>query len=114
MTELRGFKTSPSTYPALNDLVHGPRQAGAPAGSVPARIVIGWGRQDKVSVSSEARQATERFPDASLHWFGHCGHFPHWDQPAQTSEMILPPPVEPGPRSRTEGGKEAGRRFIRG
>lgn len=89
LTELRGFKTSPSIYPALADLVHGPRQAGAPAGSLPARIVIGWGRQDKVTAPSQARQAAMRFPDARLHWFDHCGHFPHWDQPAQTTELIL-------------------------
>lgn len=89
LTELRGFKSSPSIYQALTDLVHGPRQAGAPAGTLPARIVIGWGRQDKVTTPAQARQAARQFPDASLHWFDRCGHFPHWDQPAQTAAMIL-------------------------
>lgn len=89
LTELRGFKTSPSIYPALADLVHGPRQAGVPAGSLPAPVVIGWGRQDRVTLPSQARQATARFPGARLHWFDHCGHFPHWDQPAQAAELIL-------------------------
>lgn len=89
LRELRGFKTSPSIYEALADLIHGPRQAGAPAGTLKAKMVIGWGRQDKVTLPSEAKRATELFPDASLHWFDHCGHFPHWDQPSQTSELIL-------------------------
>lgn len=87
LTELRGFKTSPSIYQALADLVHGPRQAGA--GTVLAPIVIGWGRNDKVTVPSQADRAIERFPGARLHWFDRCGHFPHWDKPAETSELIL-------------------------
>lgn len=87
--ELRGFKSSPSIYEALADLVHGPRQAGLPAGAAKARIVIGWGRSDRVAVPSEAARAIEAFPDATLHWFERCGHFPHWDQPGETAEMIL-------------------------
>lgn len=89
LTELRGFKTSPSIYPALADLVHGPRQAGAPGGLLPAPVVIGWGRQDRVTVPSQAQEAIARFPGARLHWFDRCGHFPHWDQPARASELIL-------------------------
>jgi pimeloyl-ACP methyl ester carboxylesterase len=26
---------------------------------------------------------------AGLHWFDRCGHFPHWDKPAETAELIL-------------------------
>ncbi|MGH3997005.1 MAG: alpha/beta fold hydrolase [Pseudonocardiaceae bacterium] len=26
---------------------------------------------------------------APLHWFDHCGHFPHWDVPAATIRFIL-------------------------
>ncbi len=89
LNELKGFKTSPSIYEALADLVHGPRQAGAPAGSLNTKIVIGWGRQDRVTLPSEAHRAADLFPDATLHWFDHCGHFPHWDQPEQTSDLIL-------------------------
>jgi len=89
LRELRGFKTSPSIYEALDDLAHGPRQAGAPAGSLNGKVTIGWGRQDRVTLPSEAREASRRFPDAKLHWLDHCGHFPHWDQPAATTELIL-------------------------
>lgn len=87
--ELRGFKTSRSLDPALDALIHGPRQAGAPAGSLKGRMVIGWGRKDRVTVPSEAARATELFPDATLHWFENCGHFPHWDQPAETTRLVL-------------------------
>ena len=29
------------------------------------------------------------FPDARLHWFERCGHFPHWDAPQETVRLIL-------------------------
>jgi len=51
--------------------------------------VIGWGRQDKVTLPSQAQTATTRFPTASLHWFAKCGHLPHWDQPQQAAQLIL-------------------------
>lgn len=89
LTELRGFKTSKSLDEALSALVHGPRQQGAPAGSLKAKLVIGWGRQDKVTLPSQAARATQLFPDATLHWFDKCGHFPHWDQPGQAADLIL-------------------------
>lgn len=89
LTELRGFKTSPSIYAALDDLVHGGDQQGTPSGSLRARVAIGWGRHDRVTVPSESARALELFPDASLHWFEHCGHFPHWDRPEQTARFIL-------------------------
>ncbi len=89
LRELRGYATFPSVDAALHALVHGPRQEGAPAGSLPGRVVIGWGRQDKVLLPSQAKRAMERFPGATLHWFDKCGHFPQWDQPAQTVELIL-------------------------
>ena len=89
LTELRGFDHSPSLDPALRSLVKGPRQQGAPAGSLKAGLVIGWGRQDKVTLPSQSARALELFPDATLHWFEQCGHFPHWDQPEQTAALIL-------------------------
>ncbi|WP_336886853.1 alpha/beta fold hydrolase [Arthrobacter sp. FW306-06-A] len=87
--ELRGFKTSTSLDPALNALIHGPRQEGAPAGSLKGKVVVGWGRKDKVTPPSEAARAAELFPDATLHWFENSGHFPHWDQPTETARLIL-------------------------
>ena len=89
LTELRGFKTSPSLDAALDSLINGPRQQGAPTGSLKGKLAIGWGRQDKVTLPSQAARAIELFPNATLDWFDSCGHFPHWDQPAQAADFIL-------------------------
>jgi pimeloyl-ACP methyl ester carboxylesterase len=89
LQELRGFARSTSIDDAFRALVDGPKQDGAEAGSLKARTVIGWGRKDRVTTPSQARTATARFPDATLHWFDDCGHFPHWDQPDETSRLIL-------------------------
>jgi pimeloyl-ACP methyl ester carboxylesterase len=89
LRELRRFLESPSFDDALDALVDGPRQQGAPAGSVPGRVVIGWGRQDRVTLPRQAERAAALFPDAQLHWFDHCGHFPHWDAPRETTRLIL-------------------------
>ncbi|NOJ64495.1 alpha/beta fold hydrolase [Arthrobacter sp. 147(2020)] len=89
LTELQGYSASPSLDEARRSLIEGPVQQGAPSGSLPGRAVIGWGRQDRVTLPSQAATAQKRFPDASLHWFDSSGHFPHWDQPAQTARLIL-------------------------
>jgi len=89
LTELRGFDHSPSLDAALRSLVKGPAQQGAPAGTLQGKLVIGWGRQDKVTLPRQAARVLELFPGARLHWFETCGHFPHWDQPTQTVDLIL-------------------------
>lgn len=86
LQELRNFASSPSIRDALRALVHGPRQQGGP---VHDRVVIGWGRKDRVTFPRQAARALELFPDAQLHWFSRSGHFPHWDQPAETVRLIL-------------------------
>lgn len=87
--EMRSFAAAPSLRAALDALVDGPLQEGAPAGSTPGRVTIGWGRQDRVTLPRQAARAQRLFPDAELHWFERCGHFPMWDQPRQTVELIL-------------------------
>ena len=89
LQELRNFATSPSLDQAVEALVHGPKQEGAPAGSLRGRVTIGWGRNDRVTAPSQAERAMRLFPDATLHWFERCGHFPHWDQPDETVRLIL-------------------------
>lgn len=85
--ELESLAASEQFDRVLRELVEGPTQAGAD--STPGSITIGWGRQDRVCFPSQAKLAQERFPQAKLHWFERCGHFPHWDVPAETVNLIL-------------------------
>ncbi|GGC75265.1 alpha/beta fold hydrolase [Hoyosella rhizosphaerae] len=87
--EMRGFAKATALNETLNALVNGPLQEGAPAGTTPGRVTIGWGRQDRVTLPSQAARAQEKFPDAEIYWFEKCGHFPMWDQPEETVDLIL-------------------------
>jgi pimeloyl-ACP methyl ester carboxylesterase len=89
LPDVRGLADSPSTGAALDALTKGPKQQGAPAGTVPGRVTIGWGRRDLVTVPRQAARAMELFPDAVLHWFERCGHFPQWDAPHEATRLIL-------------------------
>jgi len=89
LREMRTFAASPSFGAALDALVHGPPQSGMPAGTARRPIVIGWGRRDLVCLPRQAERAIRRFPDARLHWFERCGHFPQWDRPDETIRLIL-------------------------
>lgn len=89
LRELRGYASAPSFDAALGALIDGPMQQGAPSGSTPGPVVIGWGRSDRVTFPGQAETATRLFPDARLHWFDRCGHFPHWDAPEATIRLIL-------------------------
>lgn len=89
LRELRGWAAASSYDALLEALAYGPDQEGVPVEATPGRVVIGWGRADRVVTPSQAATALARFPGARLHWFDACGHFPMWDQPAQTVELIL-------------------------
>ncbi len=89
LQELRSLAQGPAFDAVLDELLNGPPQEGAPAGSLPGRMTIGWGRNDLVTLPSQAARAQELFPDAQLHWFEKCGHFPQWDQPQETVEVVL-------------------------
>ena len=89
LPDVRGLADAPATGSALDALTKGPKQQGAPAGTVPGRVTIGWGRRDLVTVPSQAARATELFPDAVLCWFERCGHFPQWDVPHEAARLIL-------------------------
>ncbi len=89
LNEMRSFAASPAILQTLQELVAGPSQEGAPKGSMRGPVVIGWGRKDRVTLPSQAGRAQDRFPDARLHWFERCGHFPHWDAPEATVRLIL-------------------------
>jgi pimeloyl-ACP methyl ester carboxylesterase len=85
---LRGF-TDPATRPAFRFLAKGPQQEGLAAGVQEHPIVLVWGKRDYVTPAGQSALAQERFPDATLQLIDKCGHFPHWDQPAKTTELIL-------------------------
>ena len=86
--ELTSFSTT-STFGALvDDLANGPEQTG-PAAPSTGRIVIGWGRHDRLCLVRQAKRAAAAFPSAKLHWFDSSGHFPMWDMPEETVAVIL-------------------------
>lgn len=89
LDEMRSYAKAPSFEELLTNLVYGDEQQGAPRHAVSAPLVIGWGRQDRVCLPSQSKLALEKFPDARLYWFEHCGHLPQWDQPAETIRLIL-------------------------
>jgi pimeloyl-ACP methyl ester carboxylesterase len=89
LPDVSGLADAPSTHAAMDALTKGPKQEGAPAGTVPGRVTIGWGRRDLVTVPRQAARATQLFPDAVLHWFERCGHFPQWDAPQEAVRLIL-------------------------
>ena len=87
--ELNDYVNSQSFDELLYTLVYGEKQKGLPENSLKKPLVIGWGKQDKVCFARQANRALSAFPDARLHWFDNCGHFPHWDKPKETIELIL-------------------------
>ena len=89
LPDVRGLADSPAIGAAMDALTKGPKQQGAPAGTAPGRVTIGWGRRDLVTVPRQAARATELYPDAVLHWFERCGHFPQWDAPHEATRLIL-------------------------
>ena len=89
LDELRSYAASPSFDELLYQLAYGETQQGAPRGSITQPLVIGWGRRDRVCFPSQARRALAMFPDAHLHWFDRCGHFPQWDSPRETVRLVL-------------------------
>jgi pimeloyl-ACP methyl ester carboxylesterase len=89
LREMRSFAASSSFDAALDALVQGPAQSGMPAGTARGPIVIGWGSRDLVCLPRQAERAIRRFPDARLHWFERCGHFPQWDRPDEAIRLIL-------------------------
>ena len=86
--EMTSFADCATAIPLVGDLTEGPRQEG-PAAPPTGRMVIGWGRSDRLLFPSQATRAVAAFPSAALHWFDGCGHFPMWDQPGEATRVIL-------------------------
>ena len=86
--ELRSLADTPTFGALVHDLSTGPSQPG-PAAPSTGNLMIGWGRQDRLCLPVQAARARIAFPSAELYWFEDCGHFPMWDQPEETVELIL-------------------------
>lgn len=86
--ELVSFASTETFQSLVRDLADGPVQTG-PAAPGSGPVAIGWGRHDRLCFPGQAERAVACFSDARLKWFEHSGHFPMWEEPAETVELIL-------------------------
>ena len=86
--ELKGFAATQTFDALVHDLSTGPEQPGTAAPSS-GPVTIGWGRHDRLCFPGQARRAMAAFPGGAMHWFERSGHFPMWDQPEETTRLIL-------------------------
>ena len=56
--------------------------------SLRAPLMVLWGRQDQIVPVSHAQAAVARAPNARLHIFDRCGHWPHFEHPAEFVETV--------------------------
>ena len=85
--ELTSFVETQTFDSLVRDLATGPVQQGPSRAQ--GRVVIGWGRKDRLCLPRQAPRAVKAFPSAHLHWFESSGHFPMWDEPEETVRVIL-------------------------
>ncbi len=84
---MRTFAATTVFDDVVRELANGPLQQGTAA--TPGRVTIGWGRNDRLLLPRQASRTQAAFPNARLHWFENCGHFPQWDQPDEAARVIL-------------------------
>ena len=96
LEEMRGYASTPAMRRLLFQLAYREPDLGAPQGSFREPLVIGWGRDDRICPPAQAPRALALFPDARLHWFERCGHYPQWDAPEATVRLILDSTGLPG------------------
>ena len=86
--ELETMVATPNFDALVADLAAAPMQEG-PAAPGTGAVTIGWGRHDRLTLPQQAARSLSAFPGAELHWFDHSGHFPQFDEPEATAELIL-------------------------
>ncbi len=86
LPELQSIATTTALFATLDALLASGAQQGRPT---PGRVILGWGRRDRVTLPRQAARAQALFPHARVHWFEHCGHFPTWDRPAEVVRVVL-------------------------
>jgi pimeloyl-ACP methyl ester carboxylesterase len=89
LTEMRSYAAATRFDELLRHLAYGEEQKGMKAEAMNAPIIIGWGRKDRVCPPEEAQRAQALFPGAHVYWFEQCGHFPMWDAPEETLQLII-------------------------
>ena len=86
LSDLQAIAGTEALFETLDALLASGPQLG---GATPGRVMLGWGRRDRVTLARQAPRAQSAFPQAELHWFEHCGHFPMWDAPAEAAAVVL-------------------------
>lgn len=86
LTDLQSIADTPALFETLQALLDSGPQLG---GATPGRVVLGWGRRDRVTLARQAARAQQAFPHATMHWFAETGHFPMWDRPQETVDLVL-------------------------
>lgn len=86
--ELKSFADCRTFDALVRDLAAGPMQEG-PSAPGSGKVTIVWGKQDRLCLPQQAERAKAAFPKAKLVWFSGCGHFPMWDRPEDTVELVL-------------------------
>lgn len=86
LSDLQAIATTAELFPTLTALLDSGPQQGGPT---PGRVVLGWGRRDRVTLPRQAARAQAAFPHATVHWFDRCGHFPMWDSPEECARVLL-------------------------
>ncbi len=56
---------------------------------IKAPIQVLWGRHDRVLDVSSVEKIRQLRPDAKLHIFEDCGHFPIMEKPRETADLLL-------------------------
>jgi 4,5:9,10-diseco-3-hydroxy-5,9,17-trioxoandrosta-1(10),2-diene-4-oate hydrolase len=57
--------------------------------TITAPSLIFWGKQDRILPVAYAHVAEEKIPDAQLHIFDPCGHFPQLERPEEFNSIVL-------------------------
>ena len=86
LTDLQSIATTPALSATLQALLDSGPQLGGPT---PGRVLLGWGRRDRVTLPRQAARGKAAFPQAAVHWFERCGHFPMWDRPKECARVVL-------------------------
>jgi pimeloyl-ACP methyl ester carboxylesterase len=57
--------------------------------NITAPTLIFWGQQDRILPVTYAHVAERKIPDAQLHIFDSCGHFPQIERPEEFNSLVL-------------------------